>query len=215
MDEKINIIILDDHAIIVDGLKLLLSFEKKIEVIKTYTNGVELLENLKNNIIIPDIILMDLLMPTISGLECSTIIKKEFPKIKIVILSMESDAKTIHQLINHIGVEGYLNKSVSKKELADCLDLVSKGYIYLSEEAETCFENYKEKLFQNEHIKLSPREKDIVKLMIVGNTNTEISQKLFISESTVETHRKNIYRKTDTHSVPKLTLLVNELNLLN
>lgn len=214
MSEKYKIAIVDDHNIIIDGLSMLLSFESNLEIIKSYNDGYELIDDLRNDRISLDLILMDLVMPTISGLECSKILKKEFSKIKIMILSMNCDAKVINELINKIGVEGYLNKSVSRKELIESIDLVRKGYIHLSKEANESFDHYREKLIQNEHIKLSPREKEIVDLMINGFTNKEISEKLFISESTVETHRKNIYRKTDTHSLTKLLQLVHELDLL-
>lgn len=214
MSEKYKVAIVDDHNIIIDGLSMLLSFENNLEIIKSYNDGYKLIEDLRNGRISLDLILMDLVMPTISGLECSKLIKKEFSKIKIMILSMNCDAKVINELINKIGVEGYLNKSVSRKELIESIDLVRKGYIHLSKEANESFDHYREKLIQNEHIKLSPREKEIVDLMINGFTNKEISEKLFISESTVETHRKNIYRKTDTHSLTKLLQLVHELDLL-
>lgn len=214
MSEKYKIGIVDDHNIIIDGLEMLLSFEKDIEISKTYNDGYELIEDIRNNNVQFDLILMDLMMPKISGLDCSKILKKEFPQINIMILSMNCDAKVINELINNIGVEGYLNKSVSRKELIESIDLVRKGYIHLSNEANQCLENYREKLIQNEHIKLSSREKEIVHLMMEGFTNREISEKLFISESTVETHRKNIYRKTDTHSLPKLIQLVRDLDLL-
>lgn len=214
MSEKYKIGIVDDHNIIIDGLEMLLSFEKDIEISKTYNDGYELIEDIRNSNVQFDLILMDLMMPKISGLDCSKILKKEFPQIKIMILSMNCDAKVINELINNIGAEGYLSKSVSRKELVESIDLVRKGYIHLSNEANQCLENYREKLIQNEHIKLSSREKDIVKLMMEGFTNREISEKLFISESTVETHRKNIYRKTDTHSLPKLIQLVRDLDLL-
>jgi DNA-binding NarL/FixJ family response regulator len=215
MKKKIKLAIVDDHSIVIDGLELLLSFKAHISIQKSYLDGNLLIQDLKDNAIEePHIILMDLLMPTISGIDCATLIKKEFPHIKIVILSMEVDAKNIHYLINTIGVEGYLNKTVRRKELINCLDLVQQGYIYLSQEAENCLENFREKLIVQDAIKISNREKEIIKLMLEGNTNAEIAQKLFIAESTVETHRKNIYRKTDTHSVLKLNILVNELNLL-
>ncbi|MBS1571101.1 MAG: response regulator transcription factor [Bacteroidetes bacterium] len=214
MNEKTKLVIVDDHSIVIDGLELLLSLENHLLLLQSYLDGNNFIQDLRANKIAPTIVLMDLLMPNISGLDCAKIIKKEFPEIKIIILSMELETKNINQLINKIGVEGYLNKTVRRKELLDCIALVEKGYIYLSKEAEFVLENYREKLIKNDEIKLSAREKEIIGLMIIGNTNAEIANKLFIAESTVETHRKNIYRKTDTHSVPKLNLLVNELELL-
>lgn len=214
MEKKYQLAIVDDHNIIIDGLVMLLGFEKSIEITKTYNDGYQLIEELQTGTIKPDMILLDLMMPKINGLACSKMLKKEFPAIKIIILSMNCDAKIINELINNIGVEGYFNKSISRQELVDGISLIRNGYIHLSKEAAECMDNYREKLIQNEQIKLSAREKEIVQLMMNGFTNREIAAQLFISESTVETHRKNIYRKTETHSLPKLIQLVNDLNLL-
>lgn len=210
-----RIAIVDDHNIIIDGLKLLLSFEKDIEIVASYNDGYQLIEDLRMGSINTDLVMLDLMMPKINGIECSKMLKQEFPNIKIMILSMNCEAKIINDLINNIGVEGYLNKSVSRQELVEGITLIRNGYVHLSREASESLDNYREKLIQNDHIKLSAREKEIIQLMLGGNSNKEISEKLFISESTVETHRKNIYRKTDTHSLTKLLHLVQEMDLLS
>lgn len=193
---------------------MLLGFEKDIKILKSYNDGYDFLDDLRTNKIVPDVVLMDLMMPTISGLECSKILKKEFPEIKIIILSMNCDEKVVYDLIEKIGVEGYLSKKISRKELVAALNDVKLGYIHLSEEASRALSEFKKRIFEYPEIKLSAREKEIVALMMKGNTNREIAEKLFISESTVETHRKNVYRKTDAHSLPKLIQIVQELNLL-
>ncbi|HPZ26045.1 MAG TPA: response regulator transcription factor [Kaistella sp.] len=207
-------VIIDDHNIIIEGIEMLLGFEKDIKILKSYNDGYDFLDDLRTNKIVPDVVLMDLMMPTISGLECSKILKKEFPEIKIIILSMNCDEKVVYDLIEKIGVEGYLSKKISRKELVAALNDVKLGYIHLSEEASRALSEFKKRIFEYPEIKLSAREKEIVALMMKGNTNREIAEKLFISESTVETHRKNIYRKTDAHSLPKLIQIVQELNLL-
>ncbi len=193
---------------------MLLGFEKDIKILKSYNDGYDFLDDLRTNKIVPDVVLMDLMMPTISGLECSKILKKEFLEIKIIILSMNCDEKVVYDLIEKIGVEGYLSKKISRKELVAALNDVKLGYIHLSDEASRALSEFKKRIFEYPEIKLSAREKEIVALMMKGNTNREIAEKLFISESTVETHRKNIYRKTDAHSLPKLIQIVQELNLL-
>lgn len=207
-------VIIDDHNIIIEGIEMLLGFEKDIKILKSYNDGYDFLDDLRTNKIVPDVVLMDLMMPTISGLECSKILKKEFPEIKIIILSMNCDEKVVYDLIEKIGVEGYLSKKISRKELVSALNDVKLGYIHLSEEASRALSEFKKRIFEYPEIKLSAREKEIVALMMNGNTNREIAEKLFISESTVETHRKNVYRKTDAHSLPKLIQIVQELNLL-
>lgn len=193
---------------------MLLGFEKDIKILKSYNDGYDFLDDLRTNKIVPDVVLMDLMMPTISGLECSKILKKEFSEIKIIILSMNCDEKVVYDLIEKIGVEGYLSKKISRKELVAALNDVKLGYIHLSDEASRALSEFKKRIFEYPEIKLSAREKEIVALMMKGNTNREIAEKLFISESTVETHRKNVYRKTDAHSLPKLIQIVQELNLL-
>ncbi len=193
---------------------MLLGFEKDIKILKSYNDGYDFLDDLRTNKIVPDVVLMDLMMPTISGLDSSKILKKEFPEIKIIILSMNCDEKVVYDLIEKIGVEGYLSKKISRKELVAALNDVKLGYIHLSDEASRALSEFKKRIFEYPEIKLSAREKEIVALMMKGNTNREIAEKLFISESTVETHRKNIYRKTDAHSLPKLIQIVQELNLL-
>ncbi|HCN12118.1 MAG: response regulator transcription factor [Flavobacteriales bacterium] len=207
-------VIIDDHNIIIEGIEMLLGFEKDIKILKSYNDGYDFLDDLRTNKIVPDVVLMDLMMPTISGLECSKILKKEFPEIKIIILSMNCDEKVVYDLIEKIGVEGYLSKKISRKELVAALNDVKLGYIHLSDEASRALSEFKKRIFEYPEIKLSAREKEIVALMMKGNTNREIAEKLFISESTVETHRKNVYRKTDAHSLPKLIQIVQELNLL-
>jgi len=209
-----DIVIIDDHNIIIEGIEMLLSLETNINILKTYNDGNAFLSDLRANIIKPEIILMDLMMPTINGFECSKILRQEFPDLKIIILSMNCDDKVIYELINTVGITGYLSKKITRKELVSALEDVRLGYIHLSDEAETAMRSFQKKIIEYPEIKLSSREKEIVQLMIKGLLNREIAEQLFISESTVETHRKNIYRKTDTHSVPKLIQIVNDLNLL-
>ena len=207
-------VIIDDHNIIIEGIEMLLGFEKNIAILKTYNDGYDFLADLRSGKIVPDIVLMDLMMPTINGLECSKILKKEFPEIKIIILSMNCDEKVVYELIEKIGVEGYLSKKISRKELVAALDDVKMGYFHLSDEAKKALSEFKKRIIEYTDIKLSTREKEIVELMIKGFSNKEIGEKLFITESTVETHRKNVYRKTEAHSLPKLIQIVTELNLL-
>ncbi|WP_313031433.1 response regulator transcription factor [Soonwooa sp.] len=209
-----KIAIVDDHQIIIDGIEMLLGLEKNIAIVKTYTDAFDFLQDMREEKINPDLLLMDLMMPTISGFECAKILKQEFPKLKIIILSMNCDPKVVYELVEKIKIEGYLSKNVNRQNLVRALQEVQLGYIHLSEEAEMALNQFKRKIIDYPQIILTAREKQIVKLMIDGLTNKEISNALFISESTVETHRKNIYRKTETHSFPKLIQVVANLNLL-
>ena len=209
-----KIAIVDDHQIIIDGIEMLLGLEKNIAILKTYTDACDFLQDMREGKISPDLLLMDLMMPSMSGFECAKVLKQEFPNLKIIILSMNCDPKVVYELVEKIKIEGYLSKNVNRQSLVRALQEVQLGYIHLSEEAEMALNQFKRKIIDYPQIILTAREKQIVKLMIDGLTNKEISNALFISESTVETHRKNIYRKTETHSLPKLIQVVTNLNLL-
>lgn len=214
MDRKLDIVIIDDHNIIIEGLEMILSLEKNIRILKTYNDAYDFIADLRSSKIVPEIILMDLMMPTIGGLAASKIIKGEFPEQKIIILSMNCDAKVIYELVEKTNVNGYLSKKICRQDLVTALKMVADGYTHLSAEASHELNGFRQKLIDYPEVKLSAREKEIVRHMVSGFTNKEISAKLFISESTVETHRKNIYRKTETHSLPKLIAMVQELDLL-
>ena len=209
-----KIAIVDDHQIIIDGIEMLLGLEKNIAILKTYTDACDFLQDMREGKINPDLLLMDLMMPTMNGFECAKVLKHEFPNLKIIILSMNCDPKVVYELVEKIKIEGYLSKNVNRQDLVKALQDVQLGYIHLSEEAEMALKQFQRKIIDYPQIILTAREKQIVKLMIDGLTNKEISNALFISESTVETHRKNIYRKTETHSLPKLIQVVTNLNLL-
>lgn len=215
MENPANIVVIDDHNIIIEGIEMLLGFEKDIVIEKTYSDANLFIYDLRHKKVTPELVLMDLVMPTINGLEASKILKKQFPELKIIILSMNYEAKIIHDLIEKIGVEGYLSKKISRSELVSAIKNVRKGYTHLSPEASEMLAGFKQKIFSYPEIKLSEREKQIVKMMFNGDSNKEIAAKLFISPRTVETHRKNIYRKTDVNSLPKLMQIVSDLQLLD
>lgn len=215
MDLPTKIVVVDDHNIIIEGIEMLLTFEKDIAIQKTYNDAKLLIDDLRCGKINIEIILMDLVMPTINGLQASKILKKEFPQIKIIILSMNYEAKIIYELIEKIGVEGYLSKKISRSELVSAIKNVRNGYTHLSAEASEILSGFRQKIMSYPVVKLSEREKEIVRLMFNGDSNKEIAAKLFISASTVETHRKNIYRKTEVNSLPKLMQIVSELQLLD
>lgn len=210
----INIAILDDHQIVIDGLKLLLENEQDLTVALSNTNGFALLgqlETLDTNI---DIALIDLTMPVISGYESSIMLKDQFPEIKIIILSMNNDAKTIYELIENADIKGFLPKSVNKSELVEAIKKVNNGGNYFSEDILKELENCRLNAVEKDGLMLSTREIEIIKLISRGLTNKEIASELFISEFTVSTHRKNIFRKTKTHNVASLLALATKLNLL-
>lgn len=210
----INIAILDDHQIVIDGLKLLLENEQDLTVVLSNTNGFALIGQLETLDTRIDIALIDLTMPVISGYESSIMLKDQFPEIKIIILSMNNDAKTIYELIENADIKGFLPKSVNKSELVEAIKKVNNGGNYFSEDILNELENCRINAVEKDGLMLSTREIEIIKLISKGLTNKEIASELFISEFTVSTHRKNIFRKTKTHNVASLLALATKLNLL-
>ena len=201
---QINIAILDDHQIIIDGLKLLLESDSNINVVFEATSGSIFLRKLTEIDRIVDIVLLDLMMPEISGFEMALMLKKDYPEIKIIVLSMNIDGKSITELKAKAGIKGFLSKSVDKTELMLAIMTVNSGEEYFSQEAEREMDNYEKISKELEQITLTKREIEIIRLIDNGLINKEIAKKLFISEQTVTTHRKSILRKTGAHNVSTL-----------
>lgn len=195
----IKIILLDDHQIVIDGLKLLLAGNPDFDIVGEYTSGSLLLHDLKN--IKTDILLTDLMMPEMDGYEVAMHVRQNFPSIKVIALSMNGEGAIIHQLIENANVAAYLLKTTGRLELIEALTSVSHGDTYFSKEILEELNSYKRIIKENESIHLTSREIDIVKCIAEDLSNKQIADKLFISERTVETHRKNIFRKTNIHSV--------------
>ncbi len=209
---QVRIAILDDHQIVIDGLKLLLENEEDLKVIFESDNGFEFIEKLHTLQV--DIVLIDLIMPKLSGYETAVMLQEKFPGIKIIILSMNNDAKTIYDLVERADIKGFLPKSVNKSELLAAIYKVNSGGIYFSDELIEELQSCREIVSQKDQLMLSDREIEIVRMVCRGLTNKEIATDLYISEFTVSTHRKNIFRKTDTHNVASLIALATKLNLL-
>lgn len=214
MSKKINIAILDDHQIVIDGLKSLLENQTNICVILESKNGFSLLEKLKKISEKIDILLLDLMMPEIDGYETALLLNNEFPEIKVIILSMNNDGKIVSNLIKKAEVKGFLSKSMNKNELVKAINLVSSGESYFSAEILSEVRNYEKQEREGQLLSLTGREIEIIKMIDRGLTNKDIANQLFISEQTVSTHRKNIFRKTETKNVPNLLNLVKKYQII-
>ncbi|MBL0315166.1 MAG: response regulator transcription factor [Flavobacteriales bacterium] len=189
--------LLDDHKIVIDGLKLLLKDEANLIVAVESTNSDDFLAQLK--IIEVDIVITDIILPNQkSGVEVSRYVKYHFPEIRILVLSMNEDAKVVHELIEDVKVEGFVSKAAGREELLRAIDTIKKGGMYYSKEAAGLMRFFSRVVNEQHKLRLSGRELDIVKCIERRLTNKKIAEELFISERTVETHRKNIYRKTGT-----------------
>ena len=214
MEPKVKILIADDHQIVLDGLISLLMAENKFEI-KTATNGSIALEVAEKNDF--DIYLIDISMPVMDGIETSKRLLKNKPEAKIIILTTHNDKEIITEML-HIGVVGYVVKNCTKQELLTAIEKVKKGKSFFSDEVH---EALRDKYFHQrepEHYKkeviITQREKEIVQLLAKEYTNEKISEELNISYRTVETHRKNIMQKTDSHNLAGLLKYFYSHNLL-
>jgi DNA-binding NarL/FixJ family response regulator len=198
----IKIVIADDHHILLDGLKAMLEKQQDIHVMAVYDNGQALLDELLK--IQPDLALVDINMPGMKGPELTQKIKELNPAVQVITLSMYDDAGHIMEMIE-AGVSGYLLKNVNDKELIDAITQVNAGKMYFSSEVSQKLTGLvmqqQRKLEQPAKPKLTERELEILKLIANEHSNAEIAEMLFISERTVETHRKNMLRKTNNKTI--------------
>ena len=190
-----DILIADDHQIVIDGLKLVLSSREDFNVAGEASNGLEVLEFLSQNK--ADVVVLDINMPEMDGIKCAKKIKSLYPEIKIIILTMYAQKSFIEEIVK-IGIDGCLLKNNTGKELSDAIARVTSGKSYYDQ-----IQNFsKEEVKQN--YTLSDRELEIIRKLGDGMTSSQIASELYISEHTVKTHRKNILRKLDLHSSSEL-----------
>lgn len=192
----INLFIVDDHRMVVDGLRSLLINEEKYKIVGCSTQPKEvmgMLDDLK-----VDILLTDISMPEMTGVELTRNVKKKYPRIKVLALSMFGEIQVIKEMID-AGISGYILKNTGKQELLEALEKISLGQTFFGEEVtKELMKSFKN---NDEGSHLTNREIEIIRLIENELSNKKIADMLFISERTVETHRKNIFRKTNTQSI--------------
>ncbi|MFI5221829.1 MAG: response regulator [Bacteroidia bacterium] len=212
MKKKIQIIIADDHTIFAEGLKTLLKTEKGMEVSAVVNNGKELINELQKNSY--DLILLDINMPGMDGMEAATIIRKDFPNPNILVLSMY-DRNDILRKMTAKGVNGYILKNSDPQELIKAIKITSGGgkYFYKNPEDDAEKKTSRSKFDDTFNTNLSTREKEILKQIAQGKTSNQIADQLFISVFTVDTHRKNIASKLDIHNTADLVKYAIQLGL--
>jgi len=215
---KTRILIADDHNFIIDGIKSMLIEEKDLEVIGEAANGEEAIQKTKE--LEPDLIVMDISMPIISGIEATKIITQQFPNIKILALTQHDESEYIFQFIKAGGL-GYLLKNSKKHEFLDAIETLMKGEKYFSSKISNLLMNNflsakeEEQNDPNKKIPLTRRELEIIKLIASDISNNEIADELNLSLRTVETHRRNIMQKLNMKSVVALVRYAIQNKLVN
>ena len=201
-----KILIVDDHRILREGLRSLINGLPKMEVIGEADNGREAVQIAVEKR--PDVVIMDVNMPDLNGIEATRLLLKEQPAVKVIGLSMYSDKRFVKGLLG-AGASGYILKSGAFEELAKAIHTVMAGDIYLSPKvAGVVVGDYVGKMSAGEKAPqtvLTAREREILQLLAEGKSSKEIASSLHVSEKTVHTHRKNIMEKLDIHSIAELT----------
>jgi two-component system, NarL family, response regulator NreC len=190
-----KVLIADDHQLFREGLVNLISSAPDIEVIGEAKDGKEATERVKK--LKPDVVLIDIGMPTMNGIEATRIIKKDDPGIKIIAVSMHSDRQFVKGVLE-AGADGYLLKNCTYRQLIDAIQSVVSGKKYLSDDiTEMVIQGYLEpdEVNSEGQADLSEREMEVLKLYAEGKSTREISEKLFISVKTVGTHKQHIFEK--------------------
>ena len=200
--QKIRVLVVDDHTIVRDGICSLLGLTPDIEVVGEAANGKEALEVLRK--LMPDVVLMDLAMPVMGGLEATRQIAKEFPRIKVLALTQYDDREYVFPIIE-AGACGFISKMAASSELTSSIRSVYHGDSFLSPSvAKLLVENYQQEAStvrsRDPYEQLTDREREILKLLAEGYATREIANMLTVSPKTVEGHKTSLMAKLDIHS---------------
>lgn len=211
MDKPIRVVIVDDHQVVLDGFMARLEMEPEIDVVGTASNGLEALDVVKQHK--PDVVLMDISMPILNGIEATRMIKAEWPEAKILMLTMHDNREYIMKVMQE-GAVGYMLKEISAEKMVQAIKTVNQGSTYFCE-------SVTQTLFTQEIVPaaqrpnpLSRREEAVLKLVAQGHSSKKISTLLEISYRTVETHRHNIKHKLDLNSTAELAKYALEQGLI-
>lgn len=205
--KPINILLADDHQIFREGLKALLEEAEMLNVLVQASNGVQVLKQLENHKV--DIVMMDIHMPVMTGIECMQEIKKKHPELPVLALTMAADEIYIKRMLK-AGANGYLLKNSGGKELLKAIEAVLMGQQYYSEKVgqiimDSLAGKQKPKAANTPAKVLTPREIEILKLIATEHSNGEIAEQLFISVRTVDAHKRNILQKIGAKNTAGMT----------
>jgi len=197
--QTIKVAIVDDHQIVIDGIKSLLDGQDNFEITAYTTSPNQMLTILAEKQV--DVLMTDIMMPEMNGQDLAKAVRKQFPAVKILALSMTGEGDIVNNMINEADISGYVLKNIGKQELTHALQKIAGGGIYFSDEVLKELEKFSTIKKENEETHLTAREVEIIRLIEKEMSNKDIADALYISERTVETHRKNIFRKTKTGSL--------------
>lgn len=217
--KKIKIAIVDDHQLFREGLAFIIQQQADFELLIDAKHGQDLLQQLEENLETPHIILMDIKMPVMDGMECTSKIKELYPTIKIISLSMYDQEDFVLHLLD-IGVNGYLHKNSSTQEVCKAIrSTLEKDYYFDDFVSQIMLKGLKKKKYFkpkiDQEVQITSREREILDLIFKEYTTKEIAQQLFVSVRTIETHRKNLLDKFGVKNTVGLVVKALDLGLKN
>lgn len=205
---RITVLVVDDHPMVLEGMRSMLTEISFVVLTGLVQNAQQAIQSIK--VELPDIVITDINMPEISGIELTGIVKKEYPSIKVIAMSTFNERSYISQMIQQ-GASGYLLKSASKEEIEEAILTVNSGRLYMSIDLDLSQQ-------EQQDVKkvpiLTSREKEVLLLIAEGHTNPQIAEKLFISHHTVDSHRKNLLTKFEVNNTAGLIKLATRLGLV-
>ncbi|HLU84770.1 MAG TPA: response regulator transcription factor [Vicingaceae bacterium] len=216
--ETINILLVDDHTLIREGLKLILKKNKQFKIIGEASNGVEALEFLEKNAAKTHVMLLDITMPELDGFEVAKVVKKKYPDLKVLALTMHNEESYITKMID-VGVHGYVLKDSNLDDLSSAIKTILDDKPYYSSDVSAVMINSlmnKDKQKDNNAIdNLTEREKEIIHLISDGYKSSEIADKLELSTRTIEVHRRNLMKKLEVKNTAELVSYVLKSKLIS
>lgn len=209
-----NIIIADDHKMFIDGLMSILKEAAEFSITTTAKNGAQVVKYLDiNGVDDLHLLITDLTMPEMDGIELNKIVKEKYPKLKTLVVSMHIDGGMIDKLIRN-NVDGYVPKNAEKDELLEAIRTIVKGEKYFSSEIKRAYTDAMFEQKKQEEVSLTDREKEVLKLIAEENTTQEIADTLFLSKHTIESYRKNLISKLQVKNLAGLTKHALKMGLL-
>ena len=206
----IQVYITDDHPIVQEGIKNLLATRDEIALKGVFQNGKDTIDALAGEE--PDVLLLDINLPDISGIELSKQIRDTYPELKIIVLSVHNEKAVISSVLQN-GVNGYVLKNSIGDEIIQAIHKVIDGELYMCRQTRDIYES-QDNSGPDFIPKITRREKEILQLVTEGLTSSQIAEKLFISPYTVETHRKNLMEKFDVSNMTAIIKYATEFKLL-